>query len=92
MDEQFITKEYPLSREYPASREFPTTRDYPRSCEYPATSPQEPLELGVKDNAAAKSQNKVVKVLHTIFVKDIVIKLAALAVSGVMWVIAVGLA
>jgi len=95
MDDKFITREYPPTNDYPRSREYPNTRPssdgYPRSREYPSTRPIDLEDLTEVEYAGKKPRNKFARFLHFVFVKNIGLKILALATAGLLWALIAGL-
>jgi len=95
-EDQFITKEFtpdelsktrdlPSTSDYPRTREFPKTKEFPSSVAATVTEPEHIMNLGTKKD------NKFVRFLKFVFVKNIGIKIAALATAGLLWVLIAGL-
>lgn len=80
-DDKFITREFPQTNDFPRTRDYPSTRDYP------ATRPMGELDT-LEDK---KPKNAFVRFLRFVFVKNIGLKILALAVSGLLWALIVGL-
>ena len=100
MDDQFLTKEYPLSREYPpTSVEYPSTKQYEKH-QFEA-KPLLPQKEGLSHDTApkfnfdvkmkVKSENKFLKILKIIFVNHYEIKLISLGTAVAIWLIIAGL-
>jgi len=76
MNDEFITREYPSSQ------------DFPRSRDYPVTKPEEQESEALADK---KPSGKFVRFVKFVFVKNITLKVVALATAGLLWALIIGL-
>jgi len=94
-DDQYLTKEYPLEDEYTVEADNPRTTAYPSSKDFPKNYDKHEERVGLaaenQDEFLVKPESKFMRILKYVFVNNIELKLAALGLAGLLWVLIAGL-
>ena len=93
IDDKYLTKEI-LNDDIPGTTDYPKTTEFPRTVEFLRTTDKssDTTKTGEKySNDTQEQSNKAVRFFKWLFVKNIDLKLLALGVAGVLWLIIAGI-